>query len=351
MASPKTCLLIGAGGMAGGYVRNFFPTFGDRLHVVGLVDVNSEPLQASGDFLGLPKSARFSDMETAFAKVEADFCCIVIPPAVHKKAVLLATEAKMDILSEKPIADTWEDCAEIYRAVKSSGVKMQVVQNYRYNATMRTFKQVLCDEVLGPVNYIMGRFAADYRRRGAWGMFRHEIPHSLLVEGSVHHFDMLRNLSGANCEYIAGWDWNPHWSSFDGESSGMFVAKMTNGIVTQYEGNCNEVGVQNIWHRELYRAECAEGAAVIDSDGIVRLWRKAPDGAAMSMEEVPLVQPEYQGHVAVVDQFLRWLENDEVPETVIDDNIHSAAMLFAAIEASENNCTVNVLEKVSSAQG
>ena len=349
MADKLRCLMIGAGGMAGGYVRSFFPQFADRMEVVGLVDVRPEPLQLSGDFLGLPESRRFADMATAFDAVTADFCCIVIPPAYHRDAVLLAAERKMAILSEKPIADTWEDCTAIVRAVRSSGVPMQVVQNYRYNATMLTVRQVLSEQRLGRCNYLMGRFAADYRVRGAWGAFRHEIPHSLLVEGSVHHFDMLRNLSGADCVQIAGWDWNPRWSSFDGESSGHFLGRMSNGVVVNYEGNCNEAGVQNTWHEEMYRAECEGGAVTVDSDLVVRTWEKLPTG--LRMEEVPLLRPQYEGHCAIIDQFLTWQEGGPAPVTILDDNIKSAAMLFGALRASEGNCVVDVAAMVAEATG
>ena len=38
---------------------------------------------------------------------------------------------------------------------------------------------------LGAVNYAVARYASDYRQRGAWGMFRHEMRHGLLIEGSV----------------------------------------------------------------------------------------------------------------------------------------------------------------------
>jgi len=339
MADKLRCLMIGAGGMAGGFIRTFFPQFADRMEVVGLVDINPDPLNLSGDFLGLEPSCRFAQMREAFDSIEADFCCIVIPPACHREAVLLACERKLDILSEKPIADTWEACCDIHRAVKASGVKMQVVQNYRYNATMLTMKQVLAEQRLGRLHYLMGRFAADYRVRGAWGMFRHEIPHGLLVEGSVHHFDMLRNLSGANCESIAGWDWNPDWSSFDGESSGHFLGRMTNGVIVNYEGNCNEAGVENSWHKEFYRAECEGGAVTIDSDLVLRTWEKRPTG--LRMEEVPLLRPQYEGHDAIIDQFLAWEEGGPAPATILDDNIHSAAMLFGAIRASERNEVVD----------
>jgi predicted dehydrogenase len=40
-------------------------------------------------------------------------------------------------------------------------------------------------------------------------MFRHEMQHGLLIEGGIHHLDQLRNLCGADCQTITGWDWNP----------------------------------------------------------------------------------------------------------------------------------------------
>jgi predicted dehydrogenase len=35
---------------------------------------------------------------------------------------------------------------------------------------------------------------SDYRQRGAWALFRYEMPHGLLIEGGIHHLDQLRNL-------------------------------------------------------------------------------------------------------------------------------------------------------------
>jgi predicted dehydrogenase len=338
------CLMIGAGGMAGGYVRSFFPTFRERVEIVGLAEICQDVLDSAGDFLGLPAGARFTDLNEAFRLVEADFCTIVIPPAVHRSAVLAAVERRMPILSEKPIADTWEACLHIYRAVTSAGVPMQIVQNYRYTPRIMTLKAALADGRIGRANYIVARFAADYRQRGTWGAFRHEIPHSLLVEGSVHHFDQIRHLAGADCRSIAGWEWNPGHPSFDGECCGLFVLQMTNDVRAQYEGNCLEAGWQNSWHGEFYRIEGEEGALLLDRDNIVRLQRHTA-GRGLTTEELPTLRGKYEGHTAIIDQFLTWMEGGPAPDTVLQDNIQSAAMLFAAIDASATGQVVDVQVK------
>lgn len=347
----KRCLMIGAGGMARGWIRIFYPNFADRHQIVALVDVAENPLREQGDFLGLPREARFTDLGEAFARTEADYCTIVTPPWVHRQCVELACEHGLHILMEKPIADTWEDVVAVYRAIKKARVKCTVIQNYRYDPTMYTFRQVLRSQRLGRLNYLMGRFAADYRTYGAWGAFRHEIPHSLLVEGGVHHLDMLRNLAGSRCVQIAGWEWNRPWSSFKGESNASYVMKMANGVIAHYEGTGSGTGHQNGWHREYYRAVCEEGEVVIDNDTVLRLVRRDNQTGALTIEEVPLIQPRFQGHNYVIDAHLHWLGGGPKPETAIDDNIHSNAAMFAAIEASQKNRVVDVAAMVRRVTG
>ena len=246
MGETFRCLMLGAGGMGSRWIREIWQPFRDRIAFAGLVDPNPAALQEAGDWLGLPPAARFSDAREAFAAVDADLCCIVTPPDHHREAVELACARGMDILSEKPIADTLEACGAITRAVKAAGVRMIVTPNYRYTRRIRTLKQAVTE--LGAVNYAVARYASDYRQRGAWALFRHEMPHGLLIEGGIHHLDQLRNLCGADCQTIADWDWNPGhvggnataWRSsdaFDGEACARFVMRMTNGSFASYEGN------------------------------------------------------------------------------------------------------------------
>ena len=349
MSGPKRCLLLGAGGMADVYIHTFLPRFAGRLEVVGLVDVNEAVLAAAGDVLGLPAERRFTDMAAAFATVEADFCLIVIPPAFHRQAVLHAVERGLPILSEKPIADTWAACLDIYRAVTAADLKMQVVQNYRYNAPMLTMRSVLRAGSLGRINYVVGRFTADYRVSGSWGApFRHQIPHALLVEGAVHHFDMLRNLCGADCARVAGWEWNPAWSSAQGEFCALYTLAMTNGVHAAYEGSGTAAGEQNTWHQEYYRAECEQGTVAVGHDGVVRTYRR--ERGALTMEEIVPVAPAYQGHTWIIDEFLTWLDGGPPPDTVLADNLRTMAMVFAAIEAARTDATVDVAAMISAAQ-
>jgi predicted dehydrogenase len=281
-------------------------------------------------------------MAEAFARVEADCCLIVLPPALHREAAVRAAERGLAILSEKPLADSWAACADIHRGVSRSGVRMQVVQNYRFYPPTWTMRRVLRSGALGRINYLVARFAADYRIFGSWDTeFRYRIRHAMLLDGGVHHLDMLRSLAGADCRSIVGSEWNPPWSSSDGEFTALFALRLTNDCRALYEGSAVAAGTQNRWREELYRAECEAGSVTVGRDRIVRMHRVRPGGGLVT-EELPTERPPHEGHAEVLRQFLDWLDGGPTPETALDDNLRTAATVFGAIEASAQGQPVDV---------
>jgi predicted dehydrogenase len=285
-------------------------------------------------------------MASAFDQVETDCCVAVVPAAFHGMAALLAAQHRVPILCEKPLANTWLACREIYRAVTEAGVKMQVVQNYRYRAPILAMKALLQSGELGRLSYIVSRFADDYREYDSWKR-RHELPHALLMDAAAHHFDMLRNLSGGDCEQIAALEWNPEWSSSKGEFCALCIMNLTNGVRATYEGCATAAGEQNPWRRELYRAECERGSVTIGFDQIVRIHRHSRAGG-LTTEEITAPAPDYEAHAWIVAEFLDWLDGGPTPATNLKDNIQTAAMIFGAIESARTGQTVCVQQMLDS---
>lgn len=355
MNSKHKCLMIGVGGMARHWRQQVWAALADRVQISAIADVNRDILNSVGDELSVPASARFTSTADAVAKSDAEFCAIVTPPQFHREAVELASARGLQILSEKPIAASWADSVAIARAVRKSGVKMMVTQNYRYMPRMLTLKKAV--QSLGAVNYIVARYAADYRKYLAWGAaFRHEMAHALLIEASIHHFDQIRNLTGANCATIAGHEWNPGHTrgsyagsdSFKREAVGLFVLRMTDGSYGSYEGNNLATGKTNSWHSEYYRVECEGGVAVLDKDDVVRIEERG-DGNTLKVREVAAEKAEWHGHTAIGAQFLDWLDGGPAPATVLTDNLQSNAIMHSALEAAESGQTVDVQAKVAEA--
>jgi len=327
----KTCLMIGGGGMAGGWIRWWTTQFQDRIKIIGLVDVNLDVLQKQKEALGLSDDQLFTDASEALATVRADFCGVATPPQFHKDGVIGALRAGMPVICEKPIAGSLPDALEMVAVAKETGLPCSIIQNYRYEPNKQELIRIRDEGRLGRLQHVIGRYACDYRGYGTWGTWRHDLEHGLLVEGSVHHFDMLRFLTGGNCEQIVGMGWNPEWSSFKHESSGFYLLKMDNGVHAFYEANSSAAGITNCWHKEYYRAEFEEGSVEVAEDDSVRITRGS------EVEEYRAPPMDWTNHTYLFDEFLNWLDGGPPSQTRIEENLPSFAMVIAAMETSRDN--------------
>ena len=204
---------VGTGGFGATWCRQFLPPSvrEGRIKVVAAVDVNPAALQNARRYLGLPPERCYADIRRAFDERPADFCTVVVPPADHEQVVDLALEYGLDVLSEKPIADSLEASVRIAEKVARAGRKMGVTMSHRFDQDKTTLREELRSGRHGRIGYVVLRLTCNCRAFGQWGPFRHEIPNPLLVDAAVHHLDILADLVDDECELVWAEAWNPPW--------------------------------------------------------------------------------------------------------------------------------------------
>ena len=131
---PQRVIHVGIGTFGKRWCREFLKQNVDdhTIKVVALVDIDPKNLEYGRAQLGLPESACFTDAREAFGKVSADFCTVVVPPNLHEAIIDLAIEFGLDVLCEKPIADSMEGSVRIARKIKQAGRKMAVTMSHRF---------------------------------------------------------------------------------------------------------------------------------------------------------------------------------------------------------------------------
>ena len=339
---------VGTGGRGRSWCQGILPAnIADGLiEVVAAVDTNPEALANARGFLGLPPEKCYTDLQRAFAENDADFCSIVVPPAFHEEVVDAALAHDMHVLSEKPIADTLAASCRIAEKVRRAGRKMGVTMSHRFAQSKRTLHETLRSGGCGAIDYLVLRFTCDTREHGDWGVFRYEMEDPLLIEGAVHHLDILADMGGADCRTIYAQTWNPPWSAYRGDSQALVTMQLENGVRAIYEGaKTNAVGL-NGWGREYLRAECERATLIMDHGGIERFDH---EGEARSVgvrhgegEAVPLLEQRKWSDAWLVEKFVRWLDGGEPMETHVEANLQSVAMVFAAIESCRTGGPVEV---------
>lgn len=342
MNAPLKYIQIGVGGFGQHWCTAVLPRLASLglAEAVAAVDINPDVLQKAGEQLHLPASQLYTHAAQALAENQADFVTIVVPPAAHEAMVDLAVAHSCHILSEKPMADTMAGCCRIYQKVKTAGLKMAVTMSHRFDQDKQSLEAAIKSGAYGPLNYIVHRFTHNCRAFGSWGKFRHQIPDPLLVEGTVHHFDILRALSGANAKMVHALTWNPPWGEYAGDSTGLILLEMENGVKCFYEGAKANASTLNGWTNDYLRAECRDGTLELD-----RRWLRVLRGGAWEKplaQDLPLLQQPAWTNAWLAELFALWLRGGDAPPNSLDDNIQCCALLFAAIESAHRGQVVDV---------
>jgi len=340
--NPLRYIQVGTGGWGAYWCSTVLPrltTLGKAV-AVAAVDLNPDNLTNARQHLKLPAAKCYTDLKKAVAENEADFAIVVVPPAHHESVIDAALAHDLHVLSEKPIADTMEACCRIYKKVKAAGKKMAVTMSHRFDQDKQSLQREIESGKHGALNYLIGRNTWNCRKFGSWGKFRHEIPDTLLVEGTVHHFDIIRGLTGANAKTVYALSWNPPWGEFGGDSNAFVTIEMENGVKVFYEGNKTSATQLNGWGHDYFRAECDLATLELDN----RRLRVLSDlGGERVIAEKPLLQQQVWKNEWLAELYCDWLrgERDGHP-THLDDNIQCAALLFAAIESAHRRQPVDV---------
>jgi predicted dehydrogenase len=350
----KKGIIVGVGSWGEWWCEKFLPpNIADgTLEIVAAVDVNPLSLDIAKKHLKLTDSQCYTDVETAFSSVKADFCIIVVPPQYHEAVVDSAIRHDLHILSEKPLADTLEGAVRIAEKVRRSGLHMGVTMSHRFDQDKTNLRELIQGGTYGELDYLACRYTCDLRLYGSWGAFRHEIPNAVLVEGSIHHLDILADMAASKCETLYAKTWRPPWAEYKGDCQAQVIMQFENGKHALYEAaNANAVSL-NPWGSEYIKAECEKGTLIMDRREITAYPYKPgaswTDAASVTPVKPVLRQQPKWANTWLIETFVHWLEGGAPMATEPEANLQSVALVWAAIESSRTGKPVQVQEMLQS---
>ncbi|OPZ30554.1 MAG: 4-carboxy-2-hydroxymuconate-6-semialdehyde dehydrogenase [Lentisphaerae bacterium ADurb.BinA184] len=328
---------VGVGGFGRHWVNILKDTGG--VEVVGMVDVNEAALEQACQASGRGRDICFHTLEEALSKVEADAVLCSTPPAVHEHDVVTALKAGHHVISEKPMSDSMPACKRMLKAAVATGRTYCVSQNYRYSPPMATLAEVVRSGRLGPVGQVKLDFfmGVDFG-----GGFRHDMEYPLVIDMSIHHFDLVRFVTGLNPVSVRGAAWNPPWSNYKGDCSSTALFEMDNGARVLYNASWCAKGQFSDWNGN-WQIECEKGTLVYQR-GEIKLLNVPQLYKVESEEVVRHITLPWTGQHFVLHDFMAAVSEGRRPRTDVFDNIHSVGMVFATVAAMRSGRTASVLD-------
>jgi predicted dehydrogenase len=329
---PYKVLIVGCGGIA----NHWLPAVQriEKLRIAGLVDLNMKAAKALTEKHDLGEIFLGSSLEEDIRANDPDMVFDLTTPAAHHEVVTTALNAGCHVLGEKPMAESMEQAVDMLNTARNSKKLYAVIQNYRYNKNICRVKHALKAGLIGQVHSINADFFVGAHFDG----FRTKMDHVLLLDMAIHPFDMARFLTDVRPLRVFCHEYNPPGSWYQHGANTHVIFEMSHGVVFNFRGSwCAEgfgTGFNSHW-----RIIGTEGT-LIWKDEEITIQRPLPGNEFIRpCETIEVPEIEYDermgGHEGLIRDFVHSVESGLLPMTHCEDNIHSLAMVMAAVESAK----------------
>ena len=205
----KTKKLVVFGlGQRGNIYASFAKKYPEKFNLVAIIENNQERIEYAK--VQFPNVEIYEDYHIFLTKnVEADIVAVSTQDSTHKEHAIAMMEAGYDLLLEKPIANTREECIEIFETSKRCQRKVIVCHVLRYSPFYAAVKRELDAGKLGEVVTIHASENVGYYHqahsyiRGPWRNTKESSP--MILAKCCHDMDILRYLMGEKCESVSSY--------------------------------------------------------------------------------------------------------------------------------------------------
>ena len=199
-------ILIGAGNRGGTYT-DVMAAMPEQFEVVAVAEPRDSRRERIQEIHKLPDDMCFTDYKPllALGKI-ADIALIATMDRDHFEPAMMAIDLGYDLLLEKPITPTPEECIALTENAEKHGVKVVICTVLRYTPLFIKLKEIIDSGRIGKVMSINHEECVEFVHqshsfvRGNWG--NSERSSVMLLQKSCHDIDILQWLLGKKCKKV-----------------------------------------------------------------------------------------------------------------------------------------------------
>lgn len=199
----------------------------DEAKLVALSDINEAAVSALANEYGVPY---FTDYRDIPKNVECDAVILNLPHGLHAESTIFFLNSGINVLIEKPMANTEEECAAMLAAEKASGKVLSVAHPQRHFGAIAKIKEIFDSGRLGKFCMCTGQRSIDYFKaeRPRWFLSKKLAGGGIVMNYGAHELDKLQYITGERVAEV--------YSSYDNlktdddiEGHAQIFGKLTSG--------------------------------------------------------------------------------------------------------------------------
>lgn len=190
--------IIGTGGISNAHIGAYLK-FPERCKIVALVDIVPEKAEQMKIRYGLTDARVYASHKDILSREDIDLADVCTPPYVHAAISVDCLRAGINVVCEKPMAASLEECDAMIKARDESGKKLSIIAQNRFRQPIRNLKALLDSGIAGKVRsaqvdsfWWRGHCYYDLWWRGTWKTEGG----GCTLNHAVHHIDMLLWMMG-----------------------------------------------------------------------------------------------------------------------------------------------------------
>ncbi len=178
------------------------------MKVTAIADIDKTKLKIAAEDLHIPPEGCFDSAEEMLSREKlADVLIVATQDQQHVGHALAGLEKGYDLILEKPVATTPQDCIAIRDAARRLHRKVAVCYVLRYTTFYRTIRNLIRSGKIGDVVNIDAVENVGYWHqahsfvRGNWSNCERSSP--MILQKSCHDMDILNYLVGSPCDRVS----------------------------------------------------------------------------------------------------------------------------------------------------
>ncbi|MBW3624900.1 MAG: Gfo/Idh/MocA family oxidoreductase [Armatimonadetes bacterium] len=194
--NPLRVALVGCGIISEAHVRAY-ANHADRARITVCCDIDLEKAQERAEQAG--GASVVTEYDEVISDPDVDAVEICTPHHLHKDAVIAAARAGKQVLCQKPLAKTLEDCDAMIAAAEEAGVTLYYGEtNHTLPAALEAKRAIEA----GRIGQIIGTQATYAHWQGgkylstAWRYDPNVTGGGQLLDGGIHYIDLMLNVAG-----------------------------------------------------------------------------------------------------------------------------------------------------------
>lgn len=304
--------IVGTGGISSSHIQGYLE-FPDRCKIVALVDIYPEKAKEKKAKFNLTDADVYDDHKKILDRDDIDLIDVCTPPYVHAEIAVNSLNAGKNVLVEKPMAASLQECDAMLEAAERSKKLLSVVAQNRFRTAYMNLKKTLDTGLAGDIVHAQidsfwwrGHSYYDLWWRGTW----EKEGGGCTLNHAVHHIDMAAWMMGMPEEVQAIMSNTSH-DNAEVEDISIAVLKYKNGALGQITSSVVHHGEEQQVIFQGKKARISTPWKVYASVSQSNGFPKRNEALEKEIEDYYEALPEakYTNHTPQIDDVLGALES------------------------------------------